>query len=151
MLQISRKLGTLNLGILPFLLLQTSVLLVFTTHFSWTGLALCALSYLVRMFAITGFYHRYFSHRTYAMGRTMQFFAAFLGATATQKGALWWAAHHRQHHKTSDTAADPHNSREGFWHAHWMWFLYRESSSTDYARIPELAGYRELRLLDRFW
>ena len=151
MLQISRKLGTLNFGILPFLLLQTSVLLVFTTHFSWTGLALCALSYLVRMFAITGFYHRYFSHRTYAMGRTMQFFAAFLGATATQKGALWWAAHHRQHHKTSDTAADPHNSREGFWHAHWMWFLYRESSSTDYARIPELAGYRELRLLDRFW
>lgn len=151
MLQINRIHGTLNISILPFVLLQASVLLVFTTHFSWTGLVLCALSYLIRMFAITGFYHRYFSHRTYAMGRTMQFIAAFLGATATQKGALWWAAHHRQHHRTSDTSADPHNSREGFWHAHWMWFLYRESSSTAYDKIPELVGFRELRLLDRFW
>ena len=73
MFEIARKHGTLNMGTLPFLLLQASVLLVFTTYFSWAGLALCALCYLVRMFAITGFYHRYFSHRTYAMGRVMQF------------------------------------------------------------------------------
>ena len=151
MLEIARKHGTLNLGTLPFLLLQASVLLVFTTYFSWTGLALCVLSYFIRMFAITGFYHRYFSHRTYAMGRPMQFMAALLGATATQKGALWWAAHHRQHHKASDTEADPHNSHMGFWHAHWMWFLYRESAPTEFERIPELARYPELRVLDRFW
>lgn len=151
MFELARKNGAFNLGALPFLLLQTSVLLVFTTYFSWTGVALCVLSYLIRMFAITGFYHRYFSHRTYAMGRPMQFLAALLGATATQKGALWWAAHHRQHHKASDTAADPHNSHEGFWHAHWMWFLYRESAEIEFARIPELARYPELRLLDRLW
>jgi stearoyl-CoA desaturase (delta-9 desaturase) len=143
--------GTLTLGIVPFILLQASVLLVFTTPFSWTGVAVCALSYLVRMFAITGFYHRYFSHRTYQMGRLMQFIAAFLGATATQKGALWWAAHHRKHHKESDTGDDPHNSREGFWHAHWLWFLYAESNEVEYERIPELARYPELRLLERFW
>ena len=89
MFEIARKHGTLNMGTLPFLLLQASVLLVFTTYFSWTGLALCALFYLVRMFAITGFYHRYFSHRTYAMGRVMQFLGAFLGATATQKGTMY--------------------------------------------------------------
>ena len=151
MFEIARKHGTLNMGTLPFLLLQASVLLVFTTYFSWAGLALCALCYLVRMFAITGFYHRYFSHRTYAMGRVMQFLAALLGATATQRGALWWAAHHRQHHKASDTPDDPHNSHEGFWHAHWMWFLYCESASTEYERIPELTRFPELRLLDRLW
>jgi len=151
MFEIIRKNGTFNLGILPFLFLQASALLVFTTHFSWTGLGLCLLFYFVRMFAITGFYHRYFSHRTYSMGRTMQFLAALLGATATQKGALWWAAHHRQHHKASDTEADPHNSHQGFWHSHWMWFLYPESAETDFDRIPELARYPELRILDRIW
>lgn len=143
--------GTLTLFIVPFLLLQLSVLLVFTTYFSWTGVAICLLSYCVRMFAITGFYHRYFSHRTYRMGRLMQCVAALWGATATQKGALWWAAHHRVHHKESDTADDPHNSREGFWHAHWLWFLYEESAETDMEQIPELARFPELRLIDRFW
>ncbi len=151
MLEVLRKNGTLNYGMLPFLLLQAAVLLVFTTHFSWTGLALCLLSYFIRMFAITGFYHRYFSHRTYAMGRSMQFLSALLGATATQKGALWWAAHHRLHHKASDTEADPHNSHKGFLHSHWLWFLYEESAVTAFDRIPELACYPELRVLDRLW
>lgn len=143
--------GTLTLSIIPFLFLQLSVLLVFTTHFSWTGVALCFLLYCVRMFAITGFYHRYFSHRTYRMGRLMQCIAALWGATATQKGALWWAAHHRVHHKESDTTDDPHNSRDGFWHAHWLWFLYEESAETDLDQIPELARFPELRLIDRLW
>ena len=149
MFEIYRRRGNFSLSTLPFLFLQASVLLVFTTHFSWTGLLLCMSCYFIRMFAITGFYHRYFSHRTYAMGRPMQFLAALLGATATQKGALWWAAHHRMHHKASDTEADPHNSHEGFWHAHWMWFLYEASAVTEFDRIPELACYPELRLLDR--
>lgn len=143
--------GTLTVSILPFILLQLSVLLVFTTHFSWTGVALCMLTYVVRMFAITGFYHRYFSHRTYRMGRVMQFVAAVWGATATQKGALWWAAHHRVHHRESDGQEDPHNSREGFWHAHWLWFLYEESADTDLEMVPELARFPELRLVERLW
>lgn len=143
--------GTLTMSVFPFLFLQLSVLLVFTTYFSWTGVLVCAVSYGIRMFAITGFYHRYFSHRTYRMGRAMQFFAALLGSTATQKGALWWAAHHRVHHKESDTQNDPHNSRAGFWHSHWLWFLYDESAGTDFKAIPELARYRELRILDRLW
>lgn len=143
--------GTLRLTALPFVFLQLSVLLAFTTYFSWTGVLVCFASYFIRMFAITGFYHRYFSHRTYRMGRIMQFLAAFLGATATQKGPLWWAAHHRIHHKKSDTKEDPHNSHEGFWHSHWMWFLYRENDATHTEMIPELTRFPELRILDKYW
>ncbi|MBT3601438.1 MAG: acyl-CoA desaturase [Candidatus Latescibacteria bacterium] len=143
--------GTLTLNALPFIFLQLSVLLAFTTYFSWTGVALCVASYFIRMFAITGFYHRYFSHRTYCMGRVMQFLAAFLGTTATQKGPLWWAAHHRIHHKKSDTEEDPHDSHKGFWHSHWMWFLYRENDETHTEMIPELMRFPELRFLDKFW
>lgn len=143
--------GTLTASATTFLLLQLSVLLVLTTHFSWTGVALCVGSYAVRMFAITAFYHRFFSHRTFKMGRVVQFIAAFIGATATQKGPLWWAAHHRIHHKESDTNADPHNSHEGFWHSHWLWFLYKETEPTDLEAIPDLAKFPELRLIDRYW
>jgi stearoyl-CoA desaturase (delta-9 desaturase) len=103
------------------------------------------------MFAITGFYHRYFSHRTYRMGRVMQTVAAILGATAVQKGCLWWAAHHRDHHKNSDTDADPHNSHEGFWHSHVVWFLYREGEEIDYEPVHDLARFPELRWIDRYW
>ena len=139
------------MGALPFCLIQLSILTAFTTYLSWTGLALCAASYLVRMFAITAFYHRYFSHRTFKLGRVMQFVAALLGATASQKGALWWAAHHRKHHKHSDTPSDPHSSEEGFWHTHFLWFLYTESAETDYDVIKDLARYKELLWLERHW
>jgi len=40
-------------------------------------------SYLIRMFAITAFYHRYFSHKAFKSGRVCRFMFAFLGATAT--------------------------------------------------------------------
>ncbi|MFH1567239.1 MAG: fatty acid desaturase [Gemmatimonadota bacterium] len=143
--------GTLTAGIVPFLLLQLSVLLVFTTPFSWTGVAVCAATYAARMFFITGFYHRYFAHRTYRMGRAMQLVAAFLGSTAVQKGVLWWAAHHREHHRSSDTPRDPHNSREGFLHSHWLWFLYKEIDEVSYDSIPELTQYPELVWMDRYW
>jgi stearoyl-CoA desaturase (delta-9 desaturase) len=145
------RLGTLTASASTFLLLQLSVLLVFTTHFSWTGVALCTGSYLIRMFAITGFYHRYFSHRTYRMARVTQFLAAFLGATATQKGPVWWASSHRKHHKESDTENDPHNSREGFWHSHWLWFLYKETETTDSESISDLEKYPEIRMIDNYW
>jgi stearoyl-CoA desaturase (Delta-9 desaturase) len=143
--------GTITITVMKFLLLQLSILLLFTTHFSWTGVAVCIGSYAVRMFAITAFYHRYFSHRTFQMGRVMQFIAGFIGATATQKGPIWWAAHHRVHHKESDTTKDPHNSHEGFWHSHWFWFLYKESEHTDFESIPDLTRFPELKLIDRFW
>ena len=143
--------GTLTAGALPFILIQLSVLCIFTTHFSWTGLALCGASYFVRMFAITAFYHRYFSHRTYKMGRVMQFVGAFLGASATQKGGLWWGAHHREHHKHSDTPEDPHSSKKGFWHSHFLWFMYGEGNQTDYESIKEFTKYPELMFVERHW
>jgi stearoyl-CoA desaturase (Delta-9 desaturase) len=58
--------------------------------------------YAVRMFGITAGYHRYFSHRAYKLGRGWQFLMAFLAETSGQKGVLWWAAHHRVHHRHAD-------------------------------------------------
>jgi stearoyl-CoA desaturase (delta-9 desaturase) len=79
-------------------------LLVFVVGFSWIAVAMCILLYVVRMFAITGGYHRYFSHRTFQTSRWFQFVLGWLGASSAQKGPIWWASHHRHHHKHSDTA-----------------------------------------------
>ncbi|WP_437974589.1 acyl-CoA desaturase [Sorangium sp. So ce295] len=118
---------------------------------TWKLAALAAATYVVRMFAITAVYHRYFSHRSYKTSRGLQFLLALLGTTATQKGPLWWGGTHRVHHKYSDTERDVHSPlRRGFWYAHMGWWLGREHEELDLKRIPDFAGFPELRWLDRY-
>ncbi len=106
--------------------------------------------YAIRMFAITGAYHRYFSHRSYRTSRAFQFVLALLGTTAMQKGPLWWAAMHRLHHRHSDTPSDIHSPKQrGLWHAHMGWWLSREHEAVDLGQVRDLARYPELLWLDR--
>ena len=102
------------------------------------------------MFAITGFYHRYFSHRTFRASRPVQFAFAVLGAASVQRGPLWWAAHQRHHHVHADTDMDRHTPRKGFWRSHVGWFLTRGGFRTDPSRIRDLLKFPELRWLDRW-
>jgi stearoyl-CoA desaturase (Delta-9 desaturase) len=120
--------------------------------FSWTGLALCAALYLPRMWFVTGAYHRYFSHRAYKTSRWFQFLLALGAASTAQKGPLWWAAHHRVHHKLSDQPGDLHSViQSGFWWSHMGWILSRDLEETDYSRIKDFTKYPELRWLDKYW
>jgi stearoyl-CoA desaturase (Delta-9 desaturase) len=125
---------------------------VILTGWSWYGLALALAFYVPRMFFVTGGYHRYFSHRSYKTSRWFQFVLA-LGATCTaQKGPLWWAAHHRIHHKYSDEPGDLHSVvQSGFWWSHHGWILSRDLEDTDLSRIKDFAKYPELRWLNRWW
>ena len=136
--------------IAPFIGLHLACLGVLFVGVSTTALVVFLLSYLLRMFAITAFYHRYFSHRTFRAGRAVQFVFALLGASATQRGPLWWAAHHRHHHRHADTEDDVHAPRHGFWWSHMGWFLCRENFETRAEQIPDLIVYPELRWLDRY-
>ncbi len=125
--------------------------LAITGGVSWGLIALAAATYVIRMFAITGVYHRYFSHRTYKTSRAFQFFLALLGASATQKGPLWWGSTHRHHHKHSDDELDPHSPlRRGFVRSHMTWWLSRDWEKTDEAGISDFAKYPELRWLDKY-
>lgn len=135
----------------PFLALHAGCLAVCWVGASPVAVAVAGLLYGARMFAITGFYHRYFSHRAFRTSRLLQALFAVLGASAVQRGPLWWAAHHRHHHRHSDTAADPHSPRErGFFWSHVGWFLTDEAFATDYRRVQDLAAFPELRWLDRY-
>ena len=116
---------------------------------SWAAFWWLVGGYAIRMFAITAGYHRYFSHRTFKTSRVFQFILAFLGMTAAQQGPLWWAAHHRRHHKYSDMPEDIHSPRQrGFIWSHMQWILAKRHKATDYERIKDFAKYPELRWLN---
>jgi stearoyl-CoA desaturase (delta-9 desaturase) len=103
------------------------------------------------MLAITGFYHRYFSHRAFRTGRVMQFLLAVIGASAAQRGPLWWASQHRHHHAHADASQDAHSPHHhGFLWSHLGWFLSRPNFATRSNLISDLVKYPELRFLDRF-
>lgn len=136
---------------IPFLGMHVACLAVFLVGWSWVAVGVALSLYFVRMFAITGFYHRYFSHRTFRTSRTFQFVMAVIGNSSGQRGPLWWAAHHRHHHKHSDTDEDPHSPHEhGLLWSHMLWFTTPANFPTQYKAVPDLAKYKELRWLDRF-
>jgi len=139
------------LRVLPFIGMHLGCLGVIWVGWSPTALWTAAGLYVLRMFAITGFYHRYFSHRSFRASRGVQFAFALLGATAVQRGPLWWAAHHRHHHAHSDRDGDVHSpSRHGFLHSHVGWFLTRRHYEADLGRVRDLLRFPELRWLDRY-
>jgi stearoyl-CoA desaturase (delta-9 desaturase) len=135
----------------PFVALHLACGAIFWVGVSRTALLVAGLTYAVRMFAITGFYHRYFAHRTFRTSRVLQFIFACIGAACVQRGPLWWAAHHRVHHQHADTGADPHSPRlRGFLWSHMGWFLTPAGFATHWKRISDFARYPELRWLDRY-
>ena len=137
--------------ILPFLLLHVGAVLVFGFT-RWTSAAMLWLvgSYVLRMFGVTAGYHRYFSHRSYRMGRAAQFAMAVLAQTSGQKGILWWAAHHRKHHRHSDGDEDLHSPiKQGFWWSHVGWVISNQNDDYDPTSTADFAKYPELRWLDR--
>src|SRR5512138_1162767 len=137
---------------IPFLAVHAVALATpLVAPFAWRWIALAAAAYAVRMFAITAGYHRYFSHRAYRTSRPFQLALAVLGTTAVQKGPLWWAAHHRDHHRFSDTPADVHSPlQRGFWWSHVGWILSERHDRTKLDRVRDLARFPELVWLDRF-
>jgi stearoyl-CoA desaturase (delta-9 desaturase) len=119
---------------------------------SWRGLGLAVLLYYGRMFFVTAGYHRYFAHRSFKTSRVMQFLFAFAAMSSSQKGVLWWAGHHRTHHKFSDKEGDVHSVlRDGFLWGHLGWIFSKKFEETDTDKIKDFAKYPELRWLDRWW
>ena len=106
---------------------------------------LALVAYFARMVLVTAGYHRYFSHRAFKTSRAFQFVLAVLAQSAAQKGPLWWAGHHRQHHKP------PTRPRTRTRRAHAASGGRTSAGScarvttTDLRLVPDLARYPELR------
>ena len=136
---------------LPFIAIHAGCVGVWWTGVSAAALLVAVALYALRMFAITAFYHRYFSHNAFRTTRAAQFVFGLLGASAAQRGPLWWASHHRHHHVHADEHEDSHSAlRHGLWRSHVGWFMSRAHFAPRGALVASLARYPELRFLDRW-
>lgn len=137
--------------VIPFIILHGGCLGILIWGTSWVAVATCFFLYFIRMFAITGFYHRYFSHRTFKTNRFWQFIFAAMGNSSAQRGPLWWAAHHRHHHRHSDKEEDVHSPHQhSFVWSHMLWIATRSNFISRYDEVKDLAKYPELMWLDRY-
>jgi len=137
---------------IPFFLVHAACLLALFTGVTAEALVTGAVLYFGRMWFITAGYHRYFSHRSYRTNRFVAFLLAFGGTSAVQKGPLWWAAHHRDHHRYADSEGDIHSPQKGFWWSHVGWILSDKNNDWDEDNIRDFAKYPELRFInDHDW
>jgi stearoyl-CoA desaturase (delta-9 desaturase) len=136
---------------IPFILLHLAAFAAIWTGVSAASLALCAGLYVLRMFAVTGGYHRYFSHRAFTTGRVFQFVLAVLAQSTAQKSVLWWASKHRHHHRHADTPEDVHSPRHtGFVYSHLGWIFARRHDHADLSSVADLTRFPELRWLHAY-
>jgi len=141
----------ISLKIIPFIFMHVACLAVFLVGVSLPAVLLCVGLYMLRMWGLTAGFHRYFSHRTYKTSRAFQFILALIGTMAVQKGVLWWAAHHRRHHKYTDEEGDIHSPvQDGFWWSHVGWVISTKHDETDWEAIKDFAKYPELRWLNKY-
>ena len=109
----------------------------------WTAFV----GYFVREFGVEGAAHRYFAHRSFKTSRFFQFLLGVLAAASGQRGPIWWAAHHRKHHRFSDMTGDPYyskTSKHPRWHAFLGWVYVPGALDTNLAEVKDLSRFPEL-------
>lgn len=77
-------------------------------------------------FGITGGAHRLWAHKAYKAKVPLRIFLMILQTLAFQNCIYEWVRDHRVHHKYTDTNADPHNSKRGFFFSHMGWLLCKK-------------------------
>ncbi|KAL7847802.1 hypothetical protein AOLI_G00225200 [Acnodon oligacanthus] len=101
-----------------------AVLLVPKAHpFTWIWSYVC---FMITALGVTAGAHRLWSHRSYKAKLPLRIFLAAANSMAFQNDIFEWSRDHRAHHKYSETDADPHNAKRGFFFAHIGWLFLRK-------------------------
>jgi len=101
-----------GLTLLPSAKFLTWLWVIFTHFFGGIG--------------ITAGAHRLWAHRSYKAKWPLRLLLTVMASTAAQNDVFEWARDHRVHHKFSETDADPHNAKRGFFFSHVGWLLVRK-------------------------
>ena len=132
-------------NVLMFVLTMACALIVvpwygFTHGYSLAGWVWFAALLYANGLAITGGYHRLWSHRTYEAHWSIRLVYMLLGAMALQNSVLVWASGHRNHHQhVDDRDRDPYSASRGLWFSHIGWMLRRyPSGETDLSNVRDL-------------
>jgi stearoyl-CoA desaturase (delta-9 desaturase) len=111
-------------GIAIILIHALALLAVLPFFFSWTGVILAVIGFLVfHMLGINIGYHRLLTHQGFSCSKAVERTLATLGVCTLQDTPARWVAIHRQHHQHSDDTPDPHSPLVGFLWGHIGWIL----------------------------
>merc|ERR1711988_1114425 len=89
--------------------------------------------YFVGGLGITAGAHRLWTHQSYKATRPLELFLAFCNSIANQGSIFHWSRDHVVHHKFSETVADPHDARRGFFFSHIGWLLVHKQPEVSLA------------------
>lgn len=92
----------------------------------WRTLLFSILGMYASGLGVTGGSHRLWSHKAYKAEWPVQAILVILQTMAGQNSIYTWSRDHRVHHKFSETNADPHNIKRGFFFAHMGWLCCKK-------------------------
>ena len=99
-----------------FLLPSTRVL-------TWIWSLVC---FLAGGLGVTAGAHRLWSHRSYKATWFLRIMLMIMNCVGVQNDIYEWSRDHRVHHKFTETNADPHNAKRGFFFSHIGWLLVKK-------------------------
>ncbi|XP_039298699.1 acyl-CoA Delta(11) desaturase [Nilaparvata lugens] len=70
--------------------------------------------------------HRLYAHRSFKATTPLKILFMIMNSMAFEDSIYEWVRNHRVHHKFTETTADPHDSRRGFFFSHCGWLMIRK-------------------------
>ncbi|CAH2245022.1 acyl-CoA Delta(11) desaturase-like [Pararge aegeria] len=109
----------------------------------WTTFFFGLFNVIFAGLGITAGAHRLWAHKSYKAKFPLRLLLVIMNSTAMQNSAIVWVRDHRMHHKYSETDADPHNSKRGFFFSHMGWLAVRKH--------PEIKAKRHTLDMNDLW
>lgn len=94
-----------------------------TKPWTWVWMGVC---FILGGTGITIGAHRLWSHRSFKATWSLRLFLMLMNCMSAQNDIFEWVRDHRVHHKYSETDADPHNAKRGFFFSHVGWLMVRK-------------------------
>lgn len=90
---------------------------------SWLTWLFFCFYYFMSGLGVTGGAHRMWAHKSYKGRLPYRIMLMLFNCISFQNDLLVWCRDHRLHHKFTETDADPHNAKRGFYFAHMGWLM----------------------------
>ena len=71
-------------------------------YFSWTGIHVALIMWVLYTIGVSGGYHKLLSHKQFKTGDTFKYFLIFLGTISGLGSSIAWVSQHRLHHRHPD-------------------------------------------------
>lgn len=145
-LQNLKEIPNLSIITIPTILLGLYACFNFVTDFTLLKLAYFILGYFViNMIGVTAGLHRYFSHKSFKVGKWKELVLLIASTLSGQGSPIWWVALHRgAHHRKSDTELDPHSPVHGFWHSSFLWMFRIKPDAVQFRYAVDLLRNKQV-------